>query len=248
MSLTASTCAGVDDPLGQPQVVVERVEPLARVGQVAGVAQRHLGHRGPALPHRVDRRPHPRHVVERVEDPEHVDAGACCLLDESGGHLGRVGCVADGVAAAQQHLQAHVGQRLPQRRQPLPRILGQEPQRDVVGRATPRLDRPQLRGQPRHVPGAGDEVARPDPGGQQRLVRVPERRIRDRDAVLLAQPPGEPLRPHLAQQLPAPRRWCARVQRRQLRDGVEAGPRLAVQLVDRDLGQVGEQLGAPVRR
>ena len=74
--------AGVDDPLGQPQVVVERVELLARVGQVAGVAERDLGDGGAGLAHRLDRRPHLLDVVERVEDPEHVDAGRGRLLDE----------------------------------------------------------------------------------------------------------------------------------------------------------------------
>ena len=50
--------AGLDDLLGQPQVVVERVQLLGRVGQVAGVAQRDLGHRRPGGPDRVDGRAH----------------------------------------------------------------------------------------------------------------------------------------------------------------------------------------------
>ena len=45
---------GVDDLLGQAQVVVERVELLARVEQVAGVAQGHLGDRGAGVEHRLD--------------------------------------------------------------------------------------------------------------------------------------------------------------------------------------------------
>ena len=68
--------AGVDDLLGQPQVVVERVEPLGRVGQVAGVAERDLGDRRAGVADGVDRRAHLLDVVERVEDPEDVDAGA----------------------------------------------------------------------------------------------------------------------------------------------------------------------------
>ena len=48
--------AGVDDPLGQPQVVVEGVELLARVGQVAGVAERDLGDRRAGRADRLDRR------------------------------------------------------------------------------------------------------------------------------------------------------------------------------------------------
>ena len=99
---------GVDDPLGQPQVVVQRVELLPGVGQVAGVAERHLGDRRPGAAHRLDRRPHLLDVVERVEDPEDVDAGRRGLLDERVRDVGGVRRVADGVAAAEQHLEADV--------------------------------------------------------------------------------------------------------------------------------------------
>ena len=74
--------ARVDDLLGQPQVVVEGVEPLGRVGQVAGVAERDLGDGRPGGAHGVDRGPHLADVVERVEDAEDVDAGRRRLLDE----------------------------------------------------------------------------------------------------------------------------------------------------------------------
>ena len=198
MSLIASTCAPArDDLLGQLQVVVQCVELLGRVGQVAGVAERDLGHRGPGGPHRVDGRAHLGHVVERVEDPEDVHPGGRGLLDEGVGHLGRVGRVADGVAPAQQHLGADVGHRLAQRGQPVPRVLGQEAQRHVVGRAAPALQRQQLRGGARHVRRHGQQVAGAHPGGQQRLVRVAERGVGDGHAALLAQPGREPLRPEL---------------------------------------------------
>ncbi len=68
--------AGVDDPLGQRQVVVQRVQLLVRVEEVAGVAQRDLGDAPVGAPHRLDRRPNLLDVVERVEDPKHVDPGS----------------------------------------------------------------------------------------------------------------------------------------------------------------------------
>ena len=49
---------GVDDLLGQPQVVVEGVEVFCGVEQVAGVAEGHLGDAGAGGEHRVDGRPH----------------------------------------------------------------------------------------------------------------------------------------------------------------------------------------------
>ena len=84
-------------------------------------------------------------VVEGVEDAEDVDAGRGGLVDERLRHLFRVGRVADRVAAAQQHLQVDVRQRLAQRRQPVPRVLAEEAQGDVVGRPAPGLDGQQLR-------------------------------------------------------------------------------------------------------
>ena len=67
-----------------------------------------------------------------------VSAASC---DEGVGDLGRVRRVADGVAAAQQHLQADVGHRLAQLGEPVPGVLGEEAQRHVVRRAAPGLER-----------------------------------------------------------------------------------------------------------
>ena len=100
--------AGLDDLLGETEVVVERVEPLRRVEQVGGVAERHLGDRGARRAHGVDRRTHLRHVVERVEDAEDVDAGRRGLAHERVGDLDRARGVAHRVAAAQQHLDRDV--------------------------------------------------------------------------------------------------------------------------------------------
>ena len=187
--------AGLDDLLGQTEVVVQRVELLAGVHEVAGVAEGDLGDGPAGLAHRVDRRPHLADVVERVEDPEDVDAGAGGLGDERVGDLGRVGRVADGVAPAQQHLQADVRDRLAQPAQALPRVLGEEAQRDVVGRAAPALQRQQLRGGARDVRGDLEQVAGAHAGGEQRLVGVAEGRVGDPDGGLLRaarrrSPPG----------------------------------------------------------
>ena len=50
--------AGVDDLLGQAQVVVEGVQLLARIGQVAGVADRDFGYGRTGVADRVDGRAH----------------------------------------------------------------------------------------------------------------------------------------------------------------------------------------------
>ena len=122
-------------------------------------------------------------------------------MHEGLGDLGGVRRVADRVAPAQQHLEADVGDRLAQRGQPLPRVLGEEAQRDVVRRPAPALDRPQLRRGAGDVVGDGEQVAGADARGEQRLVGVAEGGVGDRDPVLGAQPAGELLGPDLAQQL-----------------------------------------------
>ena len=63
--------AGGDVGLGDAQVVVQGVGGLGGAEEVAGVADRAFGVAG-VLADRVDHRPGPVHVVERVEYPEDV--------------------------------------------------------------------------------------------------------------------------------------------------------------------------------
>ena len=174
---------GRDDPLGQAEVVVERVE-LSRAGR-----------RG-----RRCSRARPRRRSCRSTSTASI-AGRICSTSLSASKIrntsmpvaaasstkasvtvGRVRRVADGVAPAQQHLQADVRRRLAELGEPLPRVLGQEPQRHVVRRPAPGLERPQLRGGPGDVAGDGEQVAGAHAGGEQRLVGVAERRVGDGDA------------------------------------------------------------------
>lgn len=160
-------CARFYDLFGQAEVVIERVEALARVGQVRGVAEGDLGDRRSGGAYGVDGRAHLAHVVQRVEDAEDVDAGGGGLLDEGVGHLGRVGRVADGVAAAQQHLEADVGDGLAQGGQPVPGVLGEEAQRDVVGGAAPALQGEELGHGVGDDRGDREEVLGADAGGEE---------------------------------------------------------------------------------
>ena len=242
--------AGVDDLLGQAQVVVQRVELLGRVGQVAGVAERDLGDRGAGRPDGVDRRAHLLDVVERVEDPEDVDPGARGLGDEGVGDGLRVRRVADRVAAAQQHLQAMFGIASRSVGQPFPGVLGQEAQRDVVGRAAPGLDRQQLGGQPGD--GRADRstrsrvrtrVASSDWWASRKVVSVTLRSVLSAQPVARS-PPG----PSSASRCrDTGRRRPAQVDgRAACRRVDQVGRALPVRAVDGDVGQVGQQPGATV--
>ena len=242
--------AGVDDLLGQLEVIVQRVEVFARVGQVAGVAHRDFGYRRTGFADRIDGGPHRFDVVERIEDAVDVDARRGRFLDECPRDGLRIRRVADGVAPAQQHLQADVRHRLTQRREPLPGILLQEPKRHIVCRAAPALDRQKLRGHPRDVRRHHEQAGGPQPGRQQRLVRVAERRIRDTDRLAIrASSAAKPFGPEFGQPLFGPRRW----RRRQIDVGqlvvrIDRRRPRPVRLVDRDVGEVIEDLGAAVGR
>ena len=95
---TQQVHAGIDEMLGDAQVVVERVEVLGRIGEVARVAHGPLD-QGVGLERRLDGRPHLLDVVERIEDSEQIDAGACRLGDESASDRVGIRAVADRVPA-----------------------------------------------------------------------------------------------------------------------------------------------------
>src|SRR5665648_371611 len=210
--------AGRHDLLGKAQVVVQGVEAFARVGQVGGVAQCDLGQRHPDLAHGVDRRAHLLDVVQGVEDPEDVDTGGRRFPHEGPRDRRGVRGVPDGVLSAQQHLQRDVRQGRTHGREPLPRVLAEEPERDVVGRPAPGLHAQQPTGHPGDVRGDREEVVGAHPGGEQGLMGVAEGRVGDRDGGLLAQGAGEPLRTQLEQPLPTARGGRLReIDHRQLR-------------------------------
>ena len=166
-------------------VVLEVVLRLARIAEVAGVADRRLAQLA-RLAHGVDRDAHVLDPVERVEDAEQVDAGARRLLDEVAHDVVGIVRVADRVRRAQQHLQQQVRHRRAQLVQPLPRTLLQEAHRHVEGRAAPAFDREQVRHQARVVRRDRREVVRAEARRQQRLVRIAHRRVRQQHALLLA--------------------------------------------------------------
>ncbi len=137
----------------------------------------------------------------------------------------------------------------PQRREPFPRVLGEEPQRDVVGRAAPALQAEQLGGQPGDVRRGGHQVARAHPGGEQGLVRVAEGGVGDGHGLLRAEPGGETVGTERGELLARPvHDRTVQVHPRQLVDRLDPpGPR-PVRLVHRRLGEVAEDPGAAVGR
>ncbi len=197
-------------------VVLEVVLRLARIGEIAGVADRRLAQLA-RLAHGVDCDAHVLDPVERVEDAEQVDARARRLIDEVAHDVVGIVGVADRIRRAQQHLQQQVRHGGAQLVQALPRTFVEEAHRDVERRAAPAFDREQVRRQARVVRRNRRQIVRAETRGQQRLMRVAHRRIRQQHALLLEHPGGETLGAQLVEQLLRARRRRRQLELRQLR-------------------------------
>jgi serine/threonine protein phosphatase PrpC len=79
-------------------------------------------------------------VVERVEDAEDVHAVGGGVFDEAGDDVVGVVGVADGVGAAEEHLEADVGHAGAELAQAFPRVLVEEAHRGVEGGAAPHFE------------------------------------------------------------------------------------------------------------
>ena len=235
--------------LGQIDVIRQVVLGPARVEDVAGVADRRLAERS-RLADGLERQLHVGHPVERVEDAEQVDPGGGRLLDERLDDVVGIARVADGVRAAQQHLEEDVGDLLAELGQPFPGVFLEEPHGRVEGRAAPHLDREDARAEPGVGIGHAEHVAGPDPGGQERLVGVAERGVGQEQRLLLANPARESLGAHRLEPLARAvgrRPEASNAGARGSAGGACPGGRAdAGKAVDGDLGGVGQELRRPV--
>ena len=180
--------------LRELHVILQRELVAAVVEDVARVADRRLADRVRAL-HRFHADAEIRQIIQRVEDAEDVHAARGRVLHEAGDDVVGIIRVADGVGAAEQHLETDVRHARAELPEALPRILVEEAHRGVEGRAAPHLEREQARRVMRDGAGAGEHVVGADARRHQRLVRVAERRIRDQETLLLERPLGELSRP-----------------------------------------------------
>jgi len=146
------------------------------VYRAGGVTDGSLGMLAGLL-HRSDRGFEVAQVVQCIEDPKHIDAVVGGLAHESAYHVIGVVAITQQVLAAQQHLQARVGQCGAQLAQAFPGIFLQVTQTGIEGGSTPHLKRPvadivQLFAGGQHVVGA-------HACGDQRLVRIAQNDICD---------------------------------------------------------------------
>ena len=193
--------------LGQSDVVFEGILVALWIKDVARVADGSFTD-GVGIIHGRHRHAEIRRVVQRVEHPEDVHAGRGSVLHEAGHDIVRIVGVSDGVAAAEQHLEADVRNLAAQLAQTLPRILVQKAHRGVEGRAAPHLQREQPRRAARERIGHREHVGAADPRGHQALVRIAKGRVCDEQPLLLAGPVGELFRPQFEQQVACSGRRC----------------------------------------
>ncbi len=112
-----------------------------------------------------------------------------------------IGSVADGVGAAEKHLETDIGNALAQLSQSLPGIFMQETHRGIKGRATPHFETEKI-GQAMRDGACGDEqVKRADARGHERLVSVAESRVGNEQAFFFSRPGSEFLRPEFLQEM-----------------------------------------------
>mmetsp|Transcript_19968 Transcript_19968/g.42316 ORF Transcript_19968/g.42316 Transcript_19968/m.42316 type:complete len:851 (-) Transcript_19968:309-2861(-) len=166
------------------QVVLQVVLGPRRVAEVRRVANGALRHRPFRLQDRLDAEEEVVDVIERVKDPEDVDAARVRLLDKLLDEVVWVGGVAHGVDSPQKHLERDVGDLLPQLGQPLPRALVQETHGHVERGPAPDLKAHALLERPRGVLCAAQQVVGPHARRQQALVRVSHRRVRQQEALV----------------------------------------------------------------
>ena len=176
--------AMLDHLLSQSEVVVQ-VVPAAGVAHVARVAEGALADAAGGL-NGVDAELDVVDVVEGVEDAEDVHACALGLLDKLVHHVVGVGSVPDGVGAAEEHLEGHVGDLLAQELEALPWALLEEAQGDVEGGAAPHLQAGCVAHQVGGRPGDLEHVVGAHAGRKQRLVSVAHGGVGEEDPLVAA--------------------------------------------------------------
>ena len=118
-------------------------------------------------------------IIEAIKNTKHVHALGRRVVDAFNDHVVRVGSVPDGIGPPNQHLQTYIGAGRTNQPQTFPRVFGQKSMGDIKRRTTPHFKR---KGIVQHRAGfghRGQQVTRTHSGGQQRLVSVPQRRVRD---------------------------------------------------------------------
>ena len=124
---------------GKGDVVLQRIFGPRFIQNIAGIADGGLADSA-GFESGVERNAHVVNGVERIENAEDIDALAMGLGDKAPDDIIRIGCIADGVCAAKEHLEANIRDALAEPPQALPGVLVEEAERGVKGGAAPHFD------------------------------------------------------------------------------------------------------------
>lgn len=176
---TEDVDAFLDERVGEVEVVLKSVLSLLGVGNVTRVTDSTLNNTTGLLGG-IDTDLQVLKVVERVEDSENVETGLNSLPREIVDGIVRVRSVTDSVGTSDQSLQRDVGDQLPQSPQPDPRVLVEEPHRDIKGGTTPTLERVGVLEGVRSLSGDVGHVNGSHTGSKERLVGVSPCSVHDK--------------------------------------------------------------------
>ena len=113
------------------------------------------------------------------------------MLDEAGHDVVGVVGVADGIGAAEEHLEADVGDAFAEFAQAFPWVLLEEAHGGVEGGAAPHLEGEEVGGSVRNGFRDGEHVVGAHAGGDEGLVRVPHGGVGDEEAFFVFDPVGK---------------------------------------------------------
>ena len=160
--------SAIDERLAQFHKGLDGVN---RTDRVADLATRLLaGRQG-----RVDRRMEVAHVVEGVENPQHIHSAMRRALHESRDHIVRKTRVLHDVLSAQEHAVRRLGGTLLQRADPFERILAQKTQTRINRRPAPRFQL--VKTQCIQISQCREHLLGPHPRRREGLVSVAQHRV-----------------------------------------------------------------------
>ena len=186
---------------GQANVVLEVVLSAVRVRDVAAVTDGRFANRA-AFNDRVHRDLHIGRPVKRVEHAEHVDAAGGRFFHEFTDNVVRVVGIADRIGCSQQHLKQNIRNAFAHLFEPLPGALFKKPHRHIECRSTPHFDGEHAGTHPRVGVGDVQQIRRSHACGQQRLMSVTERGVRQHELFLIQQPLRKPFGTEFLELLP----------------------------------------------
>lgn len=141
-------------------------------------------------------------VVEGIKHPEDIQSILHRLLAEVVNRVVGVASVPNAVSTSNKSLQGDIRDKLPQRPQPLPRVLVQEPHSDVERSTTPALEGVRVSERVRGLFGDVDHVDGSQTSGKEGLVRVTPGGVHDKHTRVLAYSLCECLRTMLDDDVP----------------------------------------------